>query len=486
MSTHWGVYNLQGKLADGTTVDDRVRNASRWFVRWRVDGNPRKRTFKQKGHASTFRDHLLRAKVMGWPADERGWPISPDLKEAQSTALQQEADREPAHLGPTFEDYCINVWYPNNAPQFGPKMRIGHRDNMRFAIRALRYRTNDHRTTPGGPRTEGASLLLVDITTDDIHAAVALRARSNARTAAVNARRTQAASVRGDTDIQMKPEVASAATIRLFYITLAKIVRAAERSRLMTGDPLVGTATSAPKPKTARMSRRVVPSIDEVFDLADAIAQLGPRHSDGRPTGERFRSLVLCAGTLAPRPGELTAHQPDWVDWGTPTVMRFHNSEAPIYDTEEGIAGYFVHPLKHRPEGDWREVPALGDVADALATHIERGYGNNRRTWTGARGATLNWGNLTDVYWRPACEKVFAGTAKDVLTTMTPQILRKAAITYWLDSGISPFLASEWAGHSEDVSRRYYAGRSSATFVKEAGMLAAHFTKPEEAQQSGR
>lgn len=36
--TTWGVYNLQGKLLDGTNVDGDDRRACRWFVRWRVDG----------------------------------------------------------------------------------------------------------------------------------------------------------------------------------------------------------------------------------------------------------------------------------------------------------------------------------------------------------------------------------------------------------------------------------------------------------------
>ena len=58
---------------------------------------------------------------------------------------------------------------------------------------------------------------------------------------------------------------------------------------------------------------------------------------------------------------------------------------------------------------------------------------------------------------------------------MPPKTLRSAAITFWLDSGISPLLAAEWAGHSEDVSKRYYAGRASIGFEKEAQPLADNF-----------
>lgn len=484
MNTAWGVYNLQGRLDDGTMVDDKARLAARWSVRWRVNGNPHKRTFKQKGHAASFREELLRAKVMGWPADHRGWPISP-----QTIALQEHttgppgtsdtsrtAPNEFATATPTFERYCLDTWYPNRAHRLGAKNRIGHRSNMRFAIAALRYTDQDPRLDPLSGRVPGASLLLTDITPDDVHAALARRAQSNARTASMNERAIQKAFARGDTDVTTLPEVASASTVHSFFVTLGMILRAAKRSHPGLGDALDGTAPSAPKPKTARMSRRIVPSIDEVFDLADAIAQLGPRGRDGRPAGERFRALVLCAGTLAPRPGELTAHMPDWIDWNDPVVVRFHNSEVPIYDTEEGLAGFFVHPLKHRVDGDWREVPALNDVAAALRAHLENGYGSADRTFTGPRGAKVNWGNMRDNYWAPACDRVFGGTSKASLATMTPKTLRKAAITHWLDAGINPFLAAEWAGHSEDVARRYYAGRTSETYAREAALLAESFT----------
>lgn len=33
MNTVWGVYNLQGKLVDGTHVDADHRQCVRWFVR---------------------------------------------------------------------------------------------------------------------------------------------------------------------------------------------------------------------------------------------------------------------------------------------------------------------------------------------------------------------------------------------------------------------------------------------------------------------
>lgn len=466
MSTSWGVYNLQGKLPDGSFVDGDDRRAVRWFVRWRVNGRARKKSFKSKGYAKTFRAKLLAAQGLGWAADSDGLPIDPAVPTTQVT------EPEAPTTGPTFQEYCEHTWYPTAKTGWGDKNRLGHRRNMRLAIEYLTYAENDRRVGRAHTAAVGSSILLEDVVPDDVLRAIAQRRVSNSRAAAVNERRITRAPADG-ADVRLEPEAASPATVRSFYVTLAMILRAAHASGLIPRDPLVGTAKHAPKPNHKRVSQRIVPSIDEVFDLADAIASMGPMGTDGRPLGERFRSLVLAAGTLGPRPGELVAHRPSWIDWHPEqTIVRFHQTEAAVYDTEEGIRGRRAKSLKHRDDHEWREVPALSTVADALRLHLERGYGSADRTWTSVLGRPLDWHNITDTYWRPACEKVFSASTKPQLAAMTPSILRKAAITFWLDAGINPLLAADWAGHSEDVSRRYYAGRSESSYRREAELLA--------------
>lgn len=469
MTTTWGVYNVQGKDASGAHVKAAGAGAVKWFVRWRVtaDGevSEHKRTFKQKGHAQTFHSSLIAARFGGWAADSRGWPVSP------AAVVRVVDDEKP--LGPTFEEYCIDIWYPSVKASWGDKNRLGHRRNMRLAIEFLRYSEADVKVLGLQGVRPGDSMRIEHIVADHVVRAVAQRRVHNARTAGVNERRIRAAVVAGEQEISLSAELSKPATVRAFYVTLAMILRSARDSGLTSRDPLVGTAKHAPKPAQPRVSQRIVPSVDEVFDLSEAIATLGPLASDGRPAGERFRSLVLAAGTLGPRPGELVAHRPEWFDWDLDTPLaRFHKTEGAIYDREEGIRGQQVRRLKHREEDEWREIPLLGAVADAIRLHAERGYGTSDRTWTSVTGCALDWHNLMDVYWRPACAKVFGGTAKSQLVDMTPNLLRKAAITFWLDSDISPFLAADWAGHSEDVSRRYYAGRSAATYQRELERLA--------------
>ena len=466
MNSTWRVYPVstnQPKSPEARGAS-RPKPPKRWLVRWRVNGVMRKRSFQQRGHADTFRDLLIEAKVKGWDADERGWPVDPGASDVQQPDLQAR--------GLTFEDYAT-TWYDVRRAGFGDKTRRGHRDNMHFAIAALRYQVTDPRLA-GGRSTAGESILMADLVADDVLRAISTRLTTNARTARTNQRLIRDAYTHGLPAVGLLPERASKATVRSFYVTLAMIINAARHSNVISHNPLLGTARHAPKPQPGRLTSRIVPSIEEIFDLAEAISKLGPLMTNGHHAGDRFRSLILCAGTLGPRPGELVAHEPTWIDWDDDTtMMRFEASAGRVYDPAEGVTGLQLNSLKHRSEGERREVPMLSAVADAVKVHLERGYATPERTWTGTNGeAALDWSNIKDVYWRPALEKVFGGSAKAHLVTMQPRMLRKAAITFWLDSGIHPLLAAEWAGHSEDVSKRYYAGRSSATYAPEAGMLA--------------
>lgn len=476
--TVWGVYAIQGRTPDGRTVTENDKKAARWFVRWRTDDVLKKRTFPTKGYARTFRDQLLRAKLMGWDADDRGWPVDPtSVLSPQGREVASTLDVGPSVVSTherTFASYCEAVWWPMMGPTFGDKTMLGHRRNMRVAMDLLTYSPGDPRCAHPAAQT-GGSILLAHLTADDLRVALVARRTVNDRTRSANDRYLRAALARGETDIALRPIQASPATVRAFFVTLAMIVRAAMQSGHTVGDPLAGVAKLAPAPKPTRVSTRLVPSIDEVFDLADAIATIGPV-VDGHPTGERFRALVLAAGTLAARPGELVAHRPELIAFGTatePAVVTFEETEAAVYDRETNLRGRRTRNLKHRDAGDTRQVPAVPETADALRVHLDRGYDGHGRTFTSPTGrARLAWGNITEPYWRPACERVFAGTSKSMLAAMPPKTLRKAAITHWLDSGISIYLASDWAGHSTEVAELYYAGRAHTSYAREVTLLA--------------
>lgn len=470
MNGSWGVYEVRGRLAGGQECAPSNKSAVSYFVRWRVDGTKRRRSFKTKSHAVTFREVLLKAKVLGWAADERGWPIDPQRPAPPESTAAPES--EPA-VGRTIEQYVNDVWWPTISVTLADKSRLGHRRNADLAVQLLRMKDGDPRG-PGGGR--GSSIPLATWTSDDTKAALAARRLINGRTAARNQRLLDAAA--GDpsiTKVDLAPEECSAATLRSFKITLGMIAKAAVASGQVSGDPMADTARHAPKPRPSKRRERLVPDLQELFDLADAIAALGPLMPDGRPRGERFRSLILVAGTTGPRPGELVAHRPEWIDWDSePAVIRFHRTEAAVYGSVLTPAerGRRERQLKHSGEDESRLVPMISDVASALREHFERGYASPSRTWLSPSGrGHLDFGNLVEDYWRPALERVFAGTPKAALLEASPKILRKTAITWWADCGISQSEAADWAGHSEEVARAFYASRASTTFQREADLL---------------
>ena len=233
MSTQWGVYPLQGRDRNGLAVAADDKTAVKWFVRWRVDGEARKRTLASKGYARTFRDQLRRAQLNGWPADERGWPIDPNL---QATITKIETERQPTRSSLTLRSYCETTWWPTMSQNFVGKNRVGHGANMRMALDLIVYREGDPRVD-GTLRQVGGSVHLADLVADDLSRAVVERAGINLRTASVNERRVTAAFEQRLDDVDVAPEQASKATVRSFYITLVMIVKDAKRSGHVIGDP---------------------------------------------------------------------------------------------------------------------------------------------------------------------------------------------------------------------------------------------------------
>lgn len=101
MNRTWGVYEVRGRLSGGAECAPNDKKAVAFFVRWRVDGTKRRRSFRTKSHAQTFRDLLLKAKLLGWPADESGWPIDPQAPVPEQVAPVESA----AQPGRTIEQY---------------------------------------------------------------------------------------------------------------------------------------------------------------------------------------------------------------------------------------------------------------------------------------------------------------------------------------------------------------------------------------------
>ena len=229
MNSTWGVYPVttnQGgaaaAAADGSA--GKPTPPKRWLVRWRVDGVMRKRSFVQKGHAETFRDQLIVAKVKGWEADGRGWPVDPDRRPPTR-------DPDSWAVGVTFEEYA-NAWYDIRRSGFGDKNRRGHRDNMRFAVGALRYGPETRGFDSAAARSPVVRSCMDDLVADDVLRAISVRFTTNARTAASNQRRIREAFEQGLPAVGLMPERASGQRSAGSTSRLAMIINAARESNV--------------------------------------------------------------------------------------------------------------------------------------------------------------------------------------------------------------------------------------------------------------
>jgi hypothetical protein len=255
----------------------------------------------------------------------------------------------------------------------------------------------------------------------------------------------------------------SARTEELFAGTIGMLLRAAERQgRLLGPNPWDSFAEDGfRRPETMVISKRVVPAIGAVIQLADAIAKIGPiDRSTGLPVGDRFRALVLTAAATYPRTYEMWGVRPQRYMPGAAPTIEYGESAGPVNtaSTADGSSWERRPSTKRRRRGDGRVQRLPRMVADALDQHIARGYASPEYLFTAPEGGPVRWGNVVDEYWRPAVEQVFGASTEPLLRAMPLNWLRKAGITWQLRSGRSVGQVAESAGHDPAVMHANYAG----------------------------
>lgn len=244
-------------------------------------------------------------------------------------------------------------------------------------------------------------------------------------------------------------------------------------------------------------SATVTFSKEEVFMLADAV-------------GEDHRALVLVRGTSGLRSGEAVALVADDVDIDNLTLV-LRGSEGKVSSRHgDGAGRSYKAPLKHRQEGEDRDVPLLPDgrVLDALKSLLESAPERHRRreallrrrvqrweregrpdlrhraerelaehlsrsvrVFTMRNGALLEPDKFDRDVFQPALARVFPDVPDDEDATSRHRQLRElrfydlraAAISSWVaDHGVDHDVAAKWAGHSLKTQLKYYRKTRSA------------------------
>ena len=161
-------------------------------------------------------------------------------------------------------------------------------------------------------------------------------------------------------------------------------------------------------------------SLDQVLTLADTIDQ-------------RYRTLVLLAGTGGLRMGELGALRGKRLDFRRSNVEVAENL---LLDNGKPTFG----PLKTRLSR--RKVPLPRQTIDALEEHCDRfGVGREDLVFTSVQGQLLRAYQFRRRHFHPAA--VASG-----LAPLRPHDLRHTAISLWIASGANPKVVQTKAGHA--------------------------------------
>ncbi|XVV11766.1 tyrosine-type recombinase/integrase [Actinoplanes sp. CA-131856] len=438
-----------------TTYDVRIyeidvykgKTTTTYWVQWKVAGKLplKKRPFKQKALAESFRAELMSATRKGEAFDvDAGLPVSMSRVEAEISS---------------YELACkyVDVKWPRSAATTRkttaealtaalPLLLTSHRGKpddrlVRTALRGWAFNTNARASEdmPG-----------------DVRAALAWIER-NTRPAA---------------DLSnpgVLRTILDGMTLRLDGKPGAPVV-VTRRRKIFTGMLEYGTEIKAlpsnawptmkwspPRTAAGGVDRRRVANPMQLRTLLDGVRRQGR-------AGPRMVAFYAClyyaalrpeeaAAILVPRNLELPAKNNEWGKF----VLEAAEPHAGKHWTDSG-KNRDLRQLKQRAIGEIREVPCPPPLTAILRAHIDEfGLGPGGRLFVGERNKNELPILTINRIWRQARAAAFNSELAASPLAETPYDLRHAAVSTWLNAGISPTQIAEWAGQSPEVLWRNYA-----------------------------
>jgi integrase len=222
---------------------------------------------------------------------------------------------------------------------------------------------------------------------------------------------------------------------------------------LLESNPLKAIKWKLPK-STSGVDHRVVINHEQATALLTAVANT-PR------SGEHLVAFFAAMYYSALRPEEAVNIRALWLalpegdDWGWMTL----DEAAPEVDKQWSDNGQrrTGRGLKHRAVGETRRVPIPPELVSLLRQHLDAfGTDPEGRLFRGERSAPLAGITYRHI-WDRARKAALTAEQYDSPLARRPYDLRHAAVSTWLNSGVSPARVAEWAGHSIDVLLRIYA-----------------------------
>ena len=221
---------------------------------------------------------------------------------------------------------------------------------------------------------------------------------------------------------------------------------------LLDRNPLERISTPPPRGFN-RVDRRVVVNPSQARRLVNAVADQGR-------TGERYVAFFATMYFAALRPSEVLAlRKQDCLlpeaGWGR---LCFAESSPYVGSawTESGDDSP-RKTLKHRAKHESRSVPAHPELVAHLRTHIEQfGTAPDGRLFVRDDGENMRYATFANL-WSKARKAVLTPDEFYSPLGKRPYDLRHAAVSTWLNAGVSAPQVAEWAGHSVDVLLSVYA-----------------------------
>jgi integrase len=433
------IWNIQEKT-------DRKKPS--WEVRWKTANRRHAVVRRTKALAQTFWSDLRQAAKNGEEFDvESGLPDSMTEKEPEPEpepprtflALAQEfVTKRWPHAAPKTRDSMTDALatvIPALAKQEVPG-RPSPKD-LRSALRRYILLPADKRPEPAAQFTDAAKWLeAASLPVPDLSQAKVIRSALDALT------------------VNLDGTKSSANTISRKRAVLHSILEYAVEGEELPSNPLHKISWTPPK-TTQTVDPRVVVNQKQARSLLDAVTRAG-----GRGRGERLAAMFACMYYAAMRPAEVVAlHKADCLlpasGWGSITLAR-SRPEVNIQWSDTG-ATHEERSLKHRAATDVRVVPIPPVLVAILVAHIAKfGVADDGRLFRTERGRPVGSTAYTEV-WQQA--RALALTPEQVASPLArrPYDLRHAAVSLWLNAGVSPTEIAKRAGHSVEVLLRVYA-----------------------------
>ncbi|MEV7622660.1 integrase [Actinoplanes sp. NPDC089786] len=436
-----------------TTYDVRIhktdvykgsRTTTHW-VRWSVAGAPKKEPFKEKRLAESFRSDLVGAARKGEAFDvSTGLPVSMsragvqiscyelacryvDLKWPRSAAMTRKTTAE-----------ALTAALPHlfKSTRGKPDARL-----IRTALRRWAFNTVSR---------QGEDMPA------DIRAALAWVER-NTRPATDLANAAVVRTVLDGITLRLDGREGSPVVVTRRRKIFTAMLEFATEIDATTANPWPAMKWTPPRTASGGIDRRKVANPVQVRTLLDGV------HDQGR-TGPRMVAFYACLYYAAMRPEEavgiilprnlvLPATDDEWGKF----VLEVAEPHAGKHWTDSG-ENRDTRQLKQRALGETREVPCPPPLTAILRSHVgEFGLGPGGRLFVGERNKRELPILTINRIWRQARAAVFTPEVVASPLAETPYDLRHAAVSTWLNAGISPTQVAEWAGQSAEVLWRNYA-----------------------------